>query len=202
MINGPVAFCDIYGFSSLIREDVQSLSARIFDLLENLRAIPKQGFEIQHFSDSFVVTAKASIGRQEGMRAILEFIPSLLDVAAARGLALRGGISYGQTIVKSNVALGTAVLKAYEYEHMITAPVVWLPESETFENDIPLIVSGKKIQKLTTRDGGVRSGIVIPPHARSVFVSLAQQQMRNAQIFGPATVAAAWASAIDLVIEK
>ena len=201
-VTGPVAFCDIYGFSALIRADVQMLSERMFDLLQSLDDIAKQGFAIQHFSDSFVVTAKTSIGREEGLKAILEFLPAILDAATARGFALRGGVSYGETIVKNNVALGTAVLTAYKYEHMIAAPIVWLPETEVMENDTQLIVTRKRIRDFDVREGGIRSGYAVLPHAKHTFISLAQRYLTVAKRDGPGTVAAAWAEAIEIVSDE
>lgn len=198
-VTGPVAFCDIYGFSSLIRKDVKNLSNSIFEFLADLDGIAKQGFQIQHFSDSFVITATTSVGRQEGIKAILEFIPAILDLANARGFALRGGVSYGETIVMNRVALGVAVLKAYEYEHMIAAPIVWLPESEVMEGIDRLIVTMKRRQQFNIRNGGIRSGYLVLPNATNVFESLARSQLAITARDGPATVAEAWTEALRLV---
>lgn len=82
---------------------------------------------------------------------------------------------------------------------MITAPIVWLPESEVVDNNVPLIVTGKKLQEFNTHDGGIRSGYAVLPHARNVFESLANQQLLLTLRDGPALVAKAWAEALKMV---
>jgi hypothetical protein len=125
-----VAFIDILGFGSLIRESTrdagseETVIARIWEALTEAvaqvqRYSPQSDSEdvrFSQFSDSFVISAPVGDEVHHSLFYFSSSIQAILDEMLRSRLFLRGGIAIGGLVHKDGLPFGPAMNRAYELE--------------------------------------------------------------------------------------
>ena len=124
-----VAFVDILGFRTLVKQACQGEGALLTDIYNILHLVAAYAqltndgpfgvkslsphLQATAFSDCVVVSDVASHENIEGVLGVVAFIGSAL---LARGILCRGAIVAGPTIHEERVLLGVGMVAAYELE--------------------------------------------------------------------------------------
>jgi hypothetical protein len=122
-----VAFVDILGFGSIVRDSVQSAAqaaklAAILNKIANrtdppgIDLGPSDDFKAQSFSDCTILSENAS---DQGLRHLLDVLTFFSLNLLANGILVRGGIAKGALYHTERVAFGPALLEAYTLESTI-----------------------------------------------------------------------------------
>lgn len=123
-----VAFIDILGFSSLVKNEREGID-KIVKVIENMQRIakesgsedePEYGFyydrQVSVFSDSIVISYKNEGPAEYYLVQELMFLQVVL---LYNNILVRGGVSIGNLYHKDSVVVGPALIKAYEIESKV-----------------------------------------------------------------------------------
>jgi hypothetical protein len=124
-----VAFIDILGFGQIVSETARRGRATRFNAdrlvevltqigtrVEGRDRVPSADFKFQTFSDSVVLSEKASV---RGFRHLTITIRTLTIDLLRQGLLMRGGIAKGKLHHDEKIMFGPAFLEAYGIESTI-----------------------------------------------------------------------------------
>lgn len=123
-----VAFIDILGFSSLIKNKKEGID-KIIEVVENMQRIakevgaedePKYDFyydrQVSVFSDSIVISYK-NVGPAEYY--LVRELMVLQTILLYNDILVRGGVTIGGLYHKGSVVIGPALINAYEIESKV-----------------------------------------------------------------------------------
>jgi hypothetical protein len=154
-----VAFVDLLGFSSIVRQSEHDQTSKRFDAL--VGALTEIGshhpslnasddFQFQSFSDSVVMSSAPT---PTGLVQILSSISDLAIRLLKTSLLIRGAIAKGKLYHKQPVIFGPALLDAYSSEVNIAKFPRIVISREVYE-DFQKIAGGMKLpQVLLAEDG-------------------------------------------------
>jgi hypothetical protein len=154
-----IAFVDILGFSSIVRQSEHDQTSKRFDaLVSTLTEIgshhpsinESDDFQFQSFSDSVVMSSASTL---TGLVQILSSISDLAIRLLKTSLLIRGAIAKGKLYHKQPIIFGPALLDAYNSEVNIAKfPRVVLMR-KVYEDFQKIAGSMKHPQVLLAEDG-------------------------------------------------
>lgn len=133
-----LAYFDTYAFSSFMDLAISTdIVNRLINLRKGIFDIAKShNYKLMMFSDSGyllyelpkdVVRGNNPTEFRERINEFCQQVVHCYDAYLDKGLLIRGGISYGEIIVKKNFLLGTPVLEAVQLEREGIAPLLVVP---------------------------------------------------------------------------
>ena len=154
-----IAFVDILGFSSIVRQSEHDQTSKRFDAL--VGALTEIGshhpsinesddFQFQSFSDSVVMSSASTL---TGLVQILSSISDLAIRLLKTSLLIRGAIAKGKLYHKQPVIFGPALLDAYSSEVNIAKFPRVVLSREVYE-DFQKIAGGMKYPQVILAEDG------------------------------------------------
>jgi hypothetical protein len=144
-------YADVYGFSALVREDVDATAQRLVSLTQKCTAIVNrvhagQAFSthLSFFSDNLMMIFKtvdvdesqpnaADKVRKNSLVTVQSFLVTcgkLYSCSIEENLPFRGAVAVGDISVSGNQFLGSPIIRAVEFEKRVRLPLIFLPEAE------------------------------------------------------------------------
>ncbi len=140
-----VAFVDILGFSSLVEESRAdtTLRRKISSAMKLIQKTVNEGVDsnvrqVSTFSDSAVISYDAE--EHSSLFFLLLDIIHLQLALGARGIMIRGGISYGDCYHQGGIVFGPAMNEAYRLEHTVAKWPRVVIEKDVLEKAIDISV--------------------------------------------------------------
>lgn len=210
--SGWLAYVDVYGFVSMLEaKKDEALSRQLSKCHEELSRLPLWDANPPHiciFSDSmfifYPVLGNEAEEKFEVMQRCIDDVGDIMALFADKGLPLKGGIAYGELSVGENLLVGSAVVRAVQYEKMIGMPVVILPVRELLEkqSETVIVMNAPPLQIVTLKNGDILEAHVILPEHLEEFQVLARKRYDHHKCWGPYDVAKAWQGVCAILEER
>lgn len=204
-----VAYLDVYGFSALVRASREEMD-RLSESLARAQAATqaeidkrKDPAKLLLFSDSLFLTYPVGGAGRDHVRAALhkclEDVAAVLERFCREALPLRGGIAFGRVGLGPNLLVGDPVIRAAEYEKLLVAPLVLLPEVELERAQCSDPQIRRRPQLVSVRDGGIIKARVIAPRNLERYRKFVAERLDRAAVEGPYDTTRAWVLAAELL---
>jgi hypothetical protein len=198
-MDGFFLTADLLGFSNIVRNsDDEQLSSRIGDwikLVDEAKAVSKLFNRTQLISDTVFVGAEST---HEGLRAIISFAQTLLNVGSRSSLPVRGAISHGQ-FEWGSLTYGRAVIRSHQLESQQN----WL--GITCDNELPHVDSMWGFDGLVCYPPPMKDGpvLLMPVVSWDVptFTELRQSLLSKGLVRAGEYMAWPWAQKVSNTIE-
>lgn len=197
--NAWVTHLDVFGFKALntelgsleVAHRLRKLMLKIF---EDEDVVNSTKGNLYLFSDSLFTVFPVEEQSSKGVRLqqSLEFLQRIMGYFADEQLPLRGGMAYGLVCKGSAILVGDPIMRAVDYEKMIPAPFLLLPEKEL--TDITAAHRPTSIWRanIELKDNQTMSGCLIHPAPVDSLLKLARDLGAQCREKGPHSVATAW----------
>jgi hypothetical protein len=218
-VQSLVVYLDVYGFRPLIGAlDNLDLSEKLTQGHESILAILQNNQlgsrshsnklhkppYVYVFSDSIAISYPTKDPRDRILLAkkCVGDIRRILDAFVRLGMPLRGGIGFGEVTCGKNMLIGEPLVRAYEDEQRIDAPLVLLQEKE-ITNGLPEgsrgAVSDLQFGMVHMKNNEMTRGCVILPRQMNTFMDLISQKIEESLENRKYSVVTAWSNALYYV---
>jgi len=140
-----VLFADVYGFSDLVKTDIENTSAQLAKLQNEIssmlrrkeRICADEGIEISYFvlSDNiFLIFGSQSYeennpNNENILSAFINTCGEIYNLSIKHELPFRGAVTAGKVIADSPLLLGKPVIEAVRFEEKVSMPLIFIPVS-------------------------------------------------------------------------
>lgn len=200
--NAWIVYCDIFGFSAYVRDDVTKVTNALYKGHTTLydRFVSRNPeVHIKLISDSIFLIFEVVTDKEKPsiLQTCVEDVQWLMSKFVDLRLPLRGGISYGKIYFGDDLLLGDAVVRAVRHEAMIPAPFVLLPVNEMDGLSRSEFPNG--ITKVPVKGDGLIKCALIRPNPIDGLLELAKELSDKYCTSGPYPQGKVWSDALDYI---
>lgn len=184
-----VFFSDVYGFSALVKEDIERVGNNIQKLHTELQRIShnfhEEGLIHKYFVLSDNILASTELPRDDSVvqniELFVQFCSDVYEASLRCDLPLRGCLTVGEAIITDNVILGRPVIEAVEFESHINLPLLFIPKKVVSSLKALFIEHENTFNQIfhTSYDLAYRDGIVgcyiLQPDNKQELIELADK---------------------------